>query len=124
MIVYNTYIASKAWQARRLRFIATTDGRCACGASDDLHVHHATYENLGNELDEDLRLVCQRCHNDIHEVHKQLGGDLSDVTDRVLRLIKAAKADQDLADVENSSKQGKKLPWETPRHKRKKKQHT
>jgi len=126
-VEYTVYISSKAWQERRLRFIATTNGRCACGATDDLHVHHATYDNLGVEMDEDLRLVCQRCHSEIHAVHRRLGGSLQSVTDRVLRVIEASTQDQILEWAKNearTAKQGKKLPWETPRHRRKAKQAT
>ena len=117
---YSTYITSTAWQSRRLRFIATTNGRCVCGETHDLHVHHATYDNLGDEADEDLRLVCQRCHSEIHHIHRQLGGSLENVTDRVLRVIEAARKDHDIAQADKTRKSGKKLPWETPRHRRNK----
>lgn len=43
-----------------------------------LHVHHLTYENLGNEADEDLLVLCKDCHREIHgyietEVEEELG---------------------------------------------------
>lgn len=35
---------------------------------DDLrfHVHHITYDRLGDEQDDDLILLCSMCHNAIH----------------------------------------------------------
>lgn len=126
---YATYITSTAWQARRLQFIATTNGRCACGETHDLHVHHASYDNLGDEPDEDLRLVCQRCHSEIHHIHRQLGGSLKTVTDRVLRLIRqSAKANRETPTAATAAphlaaygrRRPKRHPWETPRPQRNK----
>ena len=37
-----------------------------CRATKKLHVHHNTYENLGNERDEDLIVLCIRCHKAFH----------------------------------------------------------
>jgi hypothetical protein len=30
------------------------------------HIHHLTYENIGNEKDEDLLFLCEKCHDEIH----------------------------------------------------------
>lgn len=30
-------------------------------------MHHLTYENLGNEKDEDLMLLCETCHQYMHK---------------------------------------------------------
>jgi len=32
-----------------------------------LHVHHLTYDNLGRELDDDLIVLCNDCHKQVHE---------------------------------------------------------
>ena len=37
-----------------------------------LNVHHRTYEMLGEELDEDLTVLCCDCPNTFHE-HRRLG---------------------------------------------------
>ena len=39
-----------------------------CGKDYDLQVHHKTYENLGEEKEEDLLLVCKNCHSKIHGI--------------------------------------------------------
>lgn len=42
------------------------DGRRQIDGWPRFHLHHVSYENLGNERDEDLRWVCSPCHNLIH----------------------------------------------------------
>jgi len=46
-------------------------------------LHHLTYEGLGRELDEDLRLLCKDCHKEAHRepipfgaswIRRELGG--------------------------------------------------
>lgn len=70
---YRQYIASAEWQERRKRFLVEcSDGHCdrcrlprwvAILAYDqDLHVHHLSYERVGQESDEDLQALCRRCH--------------------------------------------------------------
>lgn len=64
---YFSYIESDEWR-ERARSIRERDGyRCQiCGADDTpLEVHHLTYDNLGQELDEDLITVCHSCHEKI-----------------------------------------------------------
>jgi len=38
----------------------------ACGSESELHVHHTSYERLGNEADDDLQVLCASCHHDTH----------------------------------------------------------
>lgn len=38
-----------------------------CGIRQKLHVHHLNYDRLGNELQSDLMVVCNNCHNWFHE---------------------------------------------------------
>ena len=61
---YLTYLDSAEWRARRCEIIEARGAECeSCGADDEmLELHHLTYERLGNELDEDLVLLCERCH--------------------------------------------------------------
>ena len=64
---YQEYINSKAWEIRRRLAIQLAGARCeVCKRENELHVHHLSYENLGAERDEDLLVVCVRCHNDLH----------------------------------------------------------
>lgn len=62
---YAKYINSLEWQNRpeRLQAIQRDCGRCVlCNSSEDLEVHHRTYENFGNEKLEDLYTFCRQCH--------------------------------------------------------------
>lgn len=71
----------RAWRIRRyLEFLKTPECRATfkraleragyrceeCGSGSDLEVHHLTYERLGCELPEDLRVLCRRCHETAH----------------------------------------------------------
>jgi hypothetical protein len=71
---YCLYIASAEWKAFRARIIAERGKRCAnprChGTDDEIHLHHLTYERLGNEWPEDVELLCRTCHEDHHDYER------------------------------------------------------
>lgn len=86
---YDNYIKSFKWRQKRLEFISQhPTGRCFCGEYKDLHVHHATYDRLGNERLDDLRLVCHSCHDMIHYYHKNAGipHTLEEATDAYIKM--------------------------------------
>lgn len=63
---YIRYINSKAWAIRREFAIEKAANKCQlCGRKEELTVHHLNYERFGQENDEDLLVVCVRCHNDL-----------------------------------------------------------
>lgn len=66
---YDRYIRSERWRAKRVSFIAARGKRCErCkrGRRASLQVHHKTYERLGHERLEDVEVLCQRCHAEVH----------------------------------------------------------
>lgn len=63
---YPQYLLSDWWGNKRRMALALQDKCQRCGFKDQLDVHHLTYENLGDEKDEDLIVLCRRCHNDLH----------------------------------------------------------
>lgn len=66
---YADYLASDGWKLRRRQTRRRAYGLCcACGAAADLHVHHATYARLGDELAADLVLLCSGCHEATHRL--------------------------------------------------------
>lgn len=86
-IPYNEYLQTAWWKQRRQLYISQHESvfgkACsACGIEDGqiaiangnesdgiwirYHLHHLTYERIGEEQDEDLMLVCSPCHNAIH----------------------------------------------------------
>ncbi len=60
---YETYLRTDWWQWRRLRSLWLAGQRCQhCRQRGGLQVHHLTYERRGRERDEDLAVLCDRCH--------------------------------------------------------------
>ena len=68
-IDYTTYISSDEWlkSPQRLACIKTANNKCQmCGVPFGLEVHHISYKHLGNELPEQLVLLCVLCHDHTH----------------------------------------------------------
>jgi hypothetical protein len=75
---YEEYLATSEWRTRRDRALSRGGWRCAlCAAKNRLQVHHNCYDNIGDERDEDLTVLCDDCHERHH---------LSDRFDRELRV--------------------------------------
>lgn len=79
-IPYSEYRQSNWWRKRRETYIENVRvrfGAQLCEACRGhsygqdriplrFHVHHVTYERLGEERDDDLALLCSACHNAVH----------------------------------------------------------
>lgn len=64
---YHAYLQSPEWQAKRVLALDRAGGRCQlCNRATRLHVHHRTYERLGNEDLSDLTVLCADCHEHFH----------------------------------------------------------
>lgn len=63
---YNEYIKSPEWREKAEEAKARTGNRCqVCNRSRaevQLDAHHRTYQRLGNELPEDITVLCRECH--------------------------------------------------------------
>jgi hypothetical protein len=74
---YSEYLNSPEWKQRRAECLRMSKYTCArCGLvkpASQLHVHHLTYERLGNELPADLQVVCLACHWDADKERKAAG---------------------------------------------------
>lgn len=75
MVDYQWYIESQAWASKRQEKIASVFcwnsrvlcDNCRCFVMwNCIDVHHMTYDRLGAELMEDLRVLCYWCHKHIH----------------------------------------------------------
>lgn len=66
---YSEYLKSEHWQKTRKRALSRAKYKCQlCGNKNEkLNVHHNTYENLGNEKNEDLIVLCESCHSKFHD---------------------------------------------------------
>jgi len=100
---------------RRNRALRLASYRCAtCGARRGLEVHHVTYERLGAERDDDLRVLCAACHHGWHR--EQLATRLHLKIVRVV--IGAEPTGATVADLMEAAKAlcGKeRLPYDTER---------
>lgn len=69
---YDEYLLTLHWQSVRKTALKKADYKCqACSGNDTkLHVHHNSYENLGEERDSDLIVLCENCHALFHGKHK------------------------------------------------------
>ena len=65
------YMRSKRWDRIVQRMIDHAGGRCErCGSTENLTVHHKTYERLGHErVPDDLQVLCASCHYAHHKWH-------------------------------------------------------
>lgn len=66
---YGDYLQTEEWKAKRKAALKRAWYRCElCNASKtELHVHHKTYENRGNEPLSDLIVLCRDCHAKFHD---------------------------------------------------------
>ena len=67
------YLKSSRWQKKREILHNRAGHRCErCGASEDLHIHHLTYERLRYERSDDLKVLCKTCHTLAHDDDRDL----------------------------------------------------
>ena len=70
---YQEYLKSKEWQETRRRVFKEYGYRCdQCGSTKNLHIHHITYENLGEEGISDLVPLCAECHKRLHHPNESI----------------------------------------------------
>lgn len=74
-INYHDYLRTEKWETLREKVYERENGICEqCKTNIRLEgvpfcVHHISYENLGNEKDEDIALLCIPCHNKLHTIY-------------------------------------------------------
>lgn len=66
---YAEYLKTPHWQQVRKTSLEKSGLRCqVCNSSNrKLNVHHRTYERLGEELEADLIVLCEVCHELFHK---------------------------------------------------------
>lgn len=65
---YNDYLKTIHWKCKRAYIYTKRNKRCEkCNKPLTRYsVHHLTYKNIGFEKDEDLMLLCEKCHMELH----------------------------------------------------------
>lgn len=67
-VPYKVYLKTEHWKQTREAAIERAGGRCAvCGNKTMLNVHHRNYYSLGEEENDDLVVLCKKCHEKIHK---------------------------------------------------------
>lgn len=70
-INYKEYLLTPEWKAKANAAKERAGHRCQlCNAEGNngfLHAHHRTYERLGEELPEDIIVLCKDCHAKFHD---------------------------------------------------------
>jgi 5-methylcytosine-specific restriction endonuclease McrA len=73
---YTGYISSPEWRQKAEEAKSKAGYRCqVCNRSRtevQLDAHHRTYERLGNELQEDITVLCRECHQLYEDAKKSL----------------------------------------------------
>lgn len=66
------YYESDHWKVFKKAYYSQHPKRCwATGRTDNIDLHHITYENLGNEKDEDVIPLCREMHEKLHKFVKE-----------------------------------------------------
>ena len=66
---YIAYLNSKAWKAKKKLMFGKFGKSCqACRNTKKIDVHHLHYRNFGDELLQDLMVLCRKCHSDVHKL--------------------------------------------------------
>lgn len=69
---YQEYIKSPEWKTTSNKAKERAGYRCQLcnrkGTYSTLHTHHRTYERLGLEFDDDLIVLCNKCHKKHHDI--------------------------------------------------------
>lgn len=67
---YAGYLQDRRWYEKKNKILALRGTYCLkCGNTNDLHIHHLTYEGKypWDTSDEHLICLCNNCHNEIHD---------------------------------------------------------
>ena len=64
---YKNYLQSPKWKQVRENLFKLRGKKCEdCGCTNNIHVHHIHYNTFMNELPEDLKVLCESCHEKEH----------------------------------------------------------
>lgn len=63
---YQQFIASDDWLETSNRFLINHTICQLCRKHKATQAHHTSYENIGNETEDDIMALCERCHYHIH----------------------------------------------------------
>jgi hypothetical protein len=114
---YEDYLRSSHWKGiRRLFWASGRSKQCVCCDKAGRALHHFDYGCLGHETLDDLVLVCEPCHSEIHRLVREGATPLRsaheflrlrlDDPERVVVKLPAAKRIKPLAGKKKKKKKG------------------
>ena len=71
---YEAYLHSKQWKQKRQEIAERRNFTCEiCGQKtlNNFHIHHKTYIHFGAERDNELKFLCENCHENLHKMVRQ-----------------------------------------------------
>ena len=64
---YDQYLKSDHWLLTKIAALIRANFQCqSCGRPEHLEIHHKTYAQRGAEAQEDVIVLCRRCHENRH----------------------------------------------------------
>lgn len=77
-LTYAQYLDTDHWQTMRRLALEAADHACQlCGGTDELDVHHRSYERVGRERLTDLVALCEPCHERHHGLVRNHDADVA-----------------------------------------------
>ena len=71
-MAYSRYLLTGHWRRARAAAIKQAGGKCTvCQSTRRLHVHHLHYKTIWNERANDVVVLCEHCHNQLHKQERQ-----------------------------------------------------
>lgn len=70
-LIYKEYLKSKDWADKRKKKLKGKKKCAFCQTTTKLEPHHLIYKDLFSVENKDLRVVCRKCHLEIHKLMKE-----------------------------------------------------
>lgn len=81
---YKQYLLSPEWRQKRINILQRDKCCRACKSETGLQVHHLHYWNIYKEKEEDLLVLCYKCHDELHKMQKSFfnnGSTIKEITE-------------------------------------------
>jgi len=93
MVLYEKYMKSAAWEAKKSAYYSKRKKKCAsCCTTESIHLHHLSYDNLGDEPFKDLMPLCDMCHGALHRYVNGKKRPLREGSIEFIKLIRAGRS--------------------------------
>ena len=105
-IPYKEYLKTDHWKEVRNKALYRAKYKCQlCSSKENLNVHHNTYENRGQEKDQDLVVLCQKCHGKFHDKFVEDKNHIEE-DENLIRFEESKRMDELLESVKDKSSYG------------------